>query len=165
MIITSVIRSINNIENENKSIDTLFLEWYETTKRIQRVTTENGKNIALRFMGVTMRLKDGDVLFEDSDEIIVVRIRPCRAICVSPKDNTEMAKLCFELGNKHLPIFLQEGKVYMPYEQSTYNWLNKTDYQATELAAVLSNQANPDMGLYYRQKNYSKKDLTIKIKL
>ena len=165
MIITSVIRSISSQEESIKSIDYLELEWYETTKRIQRQITQNGKEIALRFMGVTMRLKDGDVLLEDSDEIIVVRIKPCRAICVSPKDNTEMAKLCFELGNKHLPIFLQEGKVLLPFEQSTYNWLEKTDYQAIEVSAILSNQANPDMGLYYRQKTYSKKDLTITIKL
>lgn len=163
MIITSVIRSIDP-EKNNKSIDYLFLEWYETSKRIQRVTTEKGKEIALRFMGTTMRLKDGDVLFEDSNEVIVVRIKPCNAICVSPKDPTEMAKLCFELGNKHLPIFLQEGKVFLPFEQSTYNWLSKTEYQTQEALAVLSNQANPDMGLYYRQKAYSKKDLTIKIK-
>lgn len=162
MLITSVIRSLGE-EITTKQIDILSLEWYETTKRIQRVRTDLGEELALRFMGTSMRLQEGDVLYEDADKLIVVNIKPCQSICMHPATALDMATLCFELGNKHLPVFLQDGWVCMPYEDAIYRWLLKTSYQPELRMECLWNQANPDMGLYYRQRNYSKKDLTIKL--
>ena len=162
MIITSVIRSLG-AETPTKQVDRLSLEWYETTKRIQRVRTDLGTELGLRFMGTTMRLQEGDVLYEDAEKLVVVHIKPCKAICMQPASIQDMAVLCFELGNKHLPVFLQDGEVCLPYEDAIYRWLLKTSYHPELRMEQLCCQANPDMGLYYRQPTYSKKDLTIKL--
>lgn len=162
MMITSVIRNLA-ASVPQKRVENLSLEWYETSKRVQRVQTDEGTALALRFTGESMQLREGDVLYEDEEKLIVVRVRPCQAICMRPSSLLEYAAVCFELGNKHLSVFFQEGEILLPYEESIFGWLDQLGYRPLVRAEKLWCQANPDLGMYYRQKTYSKKHLTIRL--
>jgi len=122
MLITATLR--NGIsENMDKHIDHLYLEWYQTTKRIQRLTTADGQSIAIRFLGKGQQLNDGDVLYEDDDKIILVSILPCKSIALINENLLVLGVVAYEIGNKHLPLFVEDNSLFMPYERTMHDWL------------------------------------------
>lgn len=129
MIVSAIIDNINTGRFEGISQDLLAIEWYESSKRIQRLRTVGGQDIAIRLLGDGDRLKDGDVLVQDDKGIIVVHIKPCEAIIIRPETMLDAAAVAFEIGNKHLPLFVQNGEILMPYEATMYDWLMKYGYQ------------------------------------
>ncbi|MGE8511629.1 MAG: urease accessory protein UreE, partial [Chryseobacterium culicis] len=64
MIINQIIGNLSE-NSSDKTIDYLDLEWFETTKRIQRKKTRKGTDIAIKFLREGQRLREGDILFED----------------------------------------------------------------------------------------------------
>ncbi len=70
--------------------------------------------MALKFTKEGQQLQQNDILYEDNDLMIVVDILPCEAIVISPRNMAEMAKVCYEIGNKHLPLFLEEEQLLIP---------------------------------------------------
>ena len=62
-------------------------------------------------------------MFIGEDYAIVVDILPCDAIVVHPHSLTEMGRVCYEIGNKHLPMFIENGEVLLPFEEPIYRWL------------------------------------------
>src|SRR5215217_3786359 len=105
MIIKEKIGSIKNIEINDRVIDSLELEWYETTKRILHKKTNAGKGVVLKFLNQTQSLTEGDILYEDEQSLVVISIKPCEVIVIKPTSMYEMAYCCYEIGNKHLPLF------------------------------------------------------------
>ncbi|WP_293942598.1 MULTISPECIES: urease accessory protein UreE [unclassified Sphingobacterium] len=127
MIITEITRNINR-EQINKRRDPLAIEWYESTKRIQRLRTVEGMDIAVKLLGNTSCLQEGDILYEDEEKIVVVTIKPCEVIKVTAIDFLEVAFVSSEIGNKHLPLFVEANELLMPYERSMYEWLAKNGF-------------------------------------
>ncbi|MCJ7935157.1 MAG: hypothetical protein MUW56_16415 [Chryseobacterium sp.] len=73
MIINQIIGNLTEKPTE-KNIDYLDLEWFETTKRIQRKKTREGTDVAIKFLREGQRLREGDILFEDTEKIIAVNV-------------------------------------------------------------------------------------------
>lgn len=122
MIVTQAIR--NSTPSEvNKQIDYLPIEWYQTSKRIQRLLTTGGLAIAIRFLGKRQCLQDGDILYEDNDKVVMVSILPCEAIVVKFTDLITLGLIAYEIGNKHIPLFVEDKSLFMPYENAMYDWL------------------------------------------
>ncbi len=107
----------------NKNIDWLDLEWHEANKRILHKKTRSGKEVTLKFLNENQNLTQGDILFEDAEIIIAVDIHPCEAIVIKPKTMFEMAAVCYEIGNKHLPLFYQDDELLIAYEAPLFNLL------------------------------------------
>lgn len=126
MLINKKIRKIKDATNE--TLDIVWLHWYETSKRILHRQTVSGKNITLRFLNENPALEAGDVLYEDETTIIVVDILPAEAIVIKPAGLFEMASLCYEIGNKHLPLFYEEGTLLVPYEKPLHQYLLAAGY-------------------------------------
>ncbi len=139
MLIQQKIGNINSTPT-NKKNDWLKLEWHETSKRILHKKTNNGINISLKFMGENQQLTQGDILWEDDESLIVVDIEPCDAIVIEPKDMAEMASICYEIGNKHLPLFYQENKLLVPFEHPLFKLLTAANYQLKVEKQKLLNQ-------------------------
>lgn len=146
MIVKEIIGNVNAGNYAGLPIDTLAIEWYESTKRIQRLVTDGGKDIAIRLLGAGQYLKEGDVLVQNEEGIIVVRIKPCEVIVIQPKTMPEIGAVCFEIGNKHLPLFIQGEEVLMPFERAMFRWLEINGYQPVLAERKLMNmlQANVD---------------------
>src|SRR5690554_3120507 len=111
MTYKDVIGNIETYPIGGKTKDVLDLEWYETTKRVMRKKTTSGSEIIIQFLKVGNRLKEGDILYEDAEKVVLVNILPCDAIQVTPRSIYEMGVICYEIGNKHLPLFLQDDHV------------------------------------------------------
>ena len=129
MIIKEILGNRQNIPLHSRETDTLFLEWFETTKRILRKETTAGRDIAIKLTKEGQRLQDGDILWQEADLTIIVEIIPTEAIVVTPATLLQMGTICYEIGNKHLPLFIQDDQVLVPYEAPLFRLLEAGGYQ------------------------------------
>lgn len=139
MIIHEITGHCDSLNLEGLTIDLLELEWYETTKRIQRKKTVSGMEIGIKFLKEGQRLSQGDVLYQDTQKAVVVDIKPCEAIVICPQTLLEMGTVCYEIGNKHMPLFIQEDAVMMPFEQPMFRWLEGSGYRPEKRTVRLLN--------------------------
>ena len=129
MTIQEIIGNVINIPPDHKKVDLLQIEWFESTKRIQRKRTDDGMDLAIKFLREGQCLHEGDILFEDATKRVLVYIKPCDAIVIQPQSLLEMGTICYEIGNKHLPVFIQEDQVLIPFEDPLYKWLEAAGYK------------------------------------
>jgi len=129
MIIQQIIGNTKTQSIEGLEIDLLEIEWFETTKRIQRKRTNSGVEIAIKFIQEGQRLNQDDILYQDEKKAVVVNIKPCEAIVMTPSSLLEMGTICYEIGNKHLPLFIQNDQIMMPFEMPMYRWLEASGYK------------------------------------
>lgn len=139
MIIKEIIGNIKDVQEKGLTIDPFELEWFETNKRIIRKKSKDGTELALRFLTEGKQLREGDILFREGNTVIVVQILPCEAIVFSPKSLLEMGTICYEIGNKHLPLFIQEDEILVPYEDPLFRWLTVGGYQPRKEVKKLTN--------------------------
>lgn len=139
MLVRESIGNVISYDLEGFEIDVLELEWYEMTKRIQRKVTKGGMEVAIKFLREGQRLTEGDIIYIDDKKAVVVRIIPTDAIVVAPKSMNEMGTLCYEIGNKHMPIFLQNNEILMPFEEPMFRWLVASGFNPIKEVRTLHN--------------------------
>ena len=113
MLVEGVIGNLRDEAGEisevykGKQIDYVKVEWHETHKKIQRKVTQGGVEVGMRFEDSILvhGLKQDDVLYEDDQMIVVVNIQPCDALVIEVEDHHVLPKVCYEVGNKHMPFF------------------------------------------------------------
>jgi urease accessory protein len=83
-------------------------------KRIQRVTTDHGQDVGIRLAGDTVAdLRDGDVLFVDGHNAIVVAVESTDVLVIAPDTVKEMGVVAHNLGNRHMQAqFFDESSEY-----------------------------------------------------
>jgi urease accessory protein len=128
MLIQEKIGNISSYPSNHKIIDWLALHWFETNKRIQRKRTNEGREVALKFLQENPSLTQGDILFEDEQTIIAIEVLPCECLVIAPKNMFEMASVCYEIGNKHLPLFFENDELLVPFEMPLYKLLTAQGY-------------------------------------
>ncbi|MFR9620924.1 MAG: urease accessory protein UreE [Rikenellaceae bacterium] len=142
MLIKEIVGRASQMDLEGMELDYLSLEWYELNKRVQRKVTSGGRDVALKFISEGVMLSDGDVLYYDESQrvAIVVRVEPTAAIVLSPQSMLEMATICYEIGNKHMPLFIDGDDILLPYETSMFRWLVAAGYTPREESRLLLNR-------------------------
>jgi urease accessory protein len=128
MIIKQKLGTLGDFVQDRRIIDRVELEWYETNKRILHKKTLAGREIVLKFLKEQPLLTEDDVVYEDTSLLIVVLIKPCEVIAVRPSSLYQMASLCYEIGNKHLPLFYEKDEVLVPYETPVFNLLTAAGF-------------------------------------
>lgn len=128
MLIQQKTGNLSDLNINSRSIDWLQLEWYEAGKRILRRKTRNGLELALKFLNKNPALTQGDVLYEDEGTIIAVEILPCEVLVIQPVTPFEMASICYEIGNKHLPLFFDKDELLVPFEMPLFRLLQAQGY-------------------------------------
>jgi urease accessory protein len=113
----------------NKIIERLPVEWFETNKRILHKKTYSGIPVTLQFLNNNPDLKDGDILFENDKKVIIVEILPCSCIVVQPENIQQAAALCYEIGNRHLPLFFEENTLLVPTETPLFHLLEASGFR------------------------------------
>lgn len=134
---------IGNLQTFNigsRSVDTVSLEWHEVNKRILHKRTQSGKEVIIKFMNETQSLTQDDVLWCDDKWVIVIDIQPCEAICIKPVSMLQMACVCYEIGNKHLPLFYDNDELLVPYEAPLFRLLSAAGYEPKQQERKLLNQ-------------------------
>ncbi|THU40614.1 urease accessory protein UreE [Niastella caeni] len=128
MLIQQKKGNLSSFNLNNRGIDWLQLEWYETSKRILRKQTQAGNDVALKFLDKNPALTQGDVLYEDETIIVAIDIVPCEVLVIKPTNLFEMASVCYEIGNKHLPLFFEKDEVLVPFEMPLFRLLSSQGY-------------------------------------
>lgn len=132
MLIKEILGNTAQQSTGKLNVDLLELEWYEATKRIQRKTSTGGIDLSIKFLKEGQRLHDGDILYQDNEKAIVVHIIPCDTIAIKPDTMLQMGTVCYEIGNKHMPLFIQEELVLMPFEMPMFRWLEASGYKPSK---------------------------------
>ena len=118
----------NSYPVPHKEIDYLLIEWFETNKRILHKVSSGGKELTLKFLNASPAFAEGDVLYEDESSVIVVAIPTCDCIIITPKDNIELAGACYEIGNRHLPLFYSNDELLVAFEWPLFRWLEVSGF-------------------------------------
>jgi urease accessory protein len=132
MLIQQKTGNIVTTDIGTKTIDYLDLEWYETRKRIMHKRTRSGVEVTIKFLAGNQNLTQGDILFSDDHSVIAVDIQVCDAIIIRPKNMFEMASVCYEIGNKHLPLFYEDDAVLVAFEAPLFRLLGASGYEVEQ---------------------------------
>lgn len=97
-------------------------EWFEADKKRMRKVAEDGTEFGVA-VGAT--IADGDVLAETADKRYFARIRTAQLIEIPVRSMKEMGRLCFELGNRHLSLKVEDDRVLVPYDHPTMEYTKK----------------------------------------
>lgn len=122
----------------HQKIERVALQWYESERNILRKSTDTGREIAFRLLKEGQRLKHDDVVFISDELAIVIEILPSEVIVLSPKTLPEMARACYEIGNKHSPLFLDGDEVTLPFDKPMFEWLQAAGFEPKKAERRLS---------------------------
>ncbi|MGN0164150.1 MAG: urease accessory protein UreE [Candidatus Ornithomonoglobus sp.] len=110
----------------SKYVDRVYVDWFEHNKHILKKISAGGVEIGMR---LKEPLRDGDILYEDKNRVIIVEMNKTELIKISVSDIMEMGRLCFEIGNRHISLAIQPEHVKIPYDEPTYNYLKKLGFR------------------------------------
>jgi urease accessory protein len=130
LLIQKKITTLTQLNIQHRKLDKLYLQWHETGKRLLHKTTENGTVVTLKFLNENPAFADGDVLFADDKTIIAISIVPCTCIVIVPDSHMALAALCYEIGNRHLPLFFDGQELQIPMDEPLYRLLCMQGYPA-----------------------------------
>lgn len=131
MIIKQIIGKIYCADYPSATIDWVHVEWYETSKRLLHKKTSLGKEIVIKLFNETQPLQEGDILWKEDDYAIVVKVLPCEAIVIRPANGYEIAALCYEIGNKHAPLYYQDDELLIPFDKPLHQLLLAAGYSVS----------------------------------
>jgi urease accessory protein len=132
MLIQKKTGHIDSFAIAGRSIDLLPVEWYETGKRIMRRSTKQGRELALKFLQESPALMEGDILYADEQVVIAVEILSCETLVIRASDPQDIAAICYEIGNRHLPLYVEGGELLVPFEEPIYRWLLASGYAVSK---------------------------------
>jgi len=128
MVVKEKIGNLELFSVNNRNIDYVLLDWYETNKRILHKKTISGKEVSMKFLNENQQLTVNDIIYEDDFGLIAIDIKECDAIIIRPKSMYEVAAVCYELGKKHLALFFQEDEILIAYQVPLFKLLTASGY-------------------------------------
>lgn len=116
MIFNQVLGNINEIDNLNDAhIEKIYITSEEALKRIMRVNSDHNHEYGIA-LSENIELKDGDILYRDDKNIIIVKIKGDEVLVIKPNSITEMGIIAHSLGNRHLQAQFEDGKMIIQYD-------------------------------------------------
>lgn len=131
MVSEKVLGNLKEEKFKNLKVDYADFEWHETYKKLHRKVTHSGIEIGLRFDNdiLLQGIKQDDVLYADEKTVVAANILPCEAIIIDiDREHPFMiAKVCYEIGNKHASLFRGENELQFitPYNEPTKVMIEK----------------------------------------
>jgi urease accessory protein len=129
---------------QGRQTDVLELEWFEATKRILRRKSRGGLDVAIQRMDSSPLLHN-DVLWMDEQTVLLVSILPCEAIRVDCREIFQTACLCYDIGNRHAPIFWEENTLWLPFDEPMFRMLEANGYQPKKETKILQNMLRTNL--------------------
>lgn len=131
MLIREKIGNAGSFDIMGRVVDWLEVEWYETGKRILRRRTRGGRELALKFLRESPLLMQGDVLYADEAVVIMVELLACPVLAIPMGDMREVASICYETGNRHLPLYIEGGVLLAPLDEPLFRWLVASSFRVS----------------------------------
>ena len=115
MIIEKVVGNIKRSTTTPVHIERVYLRSDDLVKKIQRVKTDHGKELGIRLKH-GKELIDGDILYQDEKNTIVVSVIEDDVIVIQPTSLLQMGKIAHQLGNRHLPAQFENDEMIVQYD-------------------------------------------------
>jgi urease accessory protein len=115
MIVEKIIGNIRMLDKLPPHIERVYLSSDDLVKRIQRVVTDHGTELGIR-LKETKELTDGDILFMDEKNMIVVSVLPDDLLVIRPASMKQMGEIAHQLGNRHLPAQFEGEEMLIQYD-------------------------------------------------
>lgn len=130
MLCEQVLGKLYDFDTTGKTVEYVDIEWHEAFKKIHRKTTDHGTDIGIRMDDsiLTSGLYQDDVIYADKERVITVNTPPCEVIRVSFCSGYDQmsAKVCYEIGNRHAPLFWGENNTFITlYDEPMLMMLKK----------------------------------------
>ena len=117
MLCEKVLGKLEEMDAAGRRVEYVDIEWHEAFKKIHRKNTDQGTDVGIRMDDTVLSrgLFQGDVIYADDEVIIVVNTPPCEVIEISLTEGHHMmaAKVCYEIGNRHAPLFWGEKGTFI----------------------------------------------------
>jgi len=113
----------------NKTVETISYEWFEANNKVLKKKSSGKTDIGLR---LKEPLFDGALLYEDENKIICLELLPCEVTKIQVSSAKEMGRICFELGNRHLPVSIGDTAISTPYDKPTFEYLQKLGFSCAK---------------------------------
>lgn len=130
MLCEKVLGKLGDFDIQNKQIERVEIEWHEAFKKIHKKVTDMGTEVGIRMDDsiLSRGLYQDDVIYQDENRMIAVNTPPCEVIRVSLTQGHEKmaAKVCYEIGNRHAPLFWGDGDTFITiYNEPMMDMLKK----------------------------------------
>ena len=126
----------------SESIDTVLID-FDRRHRLRIVlTTEAGRDVLLDFPQA-VRLRDGDGLVTE-EGIVRVRARPEPLLEIHAHDESELIRIAWHLGNRHLPVQLLGDRIRIRADHVIQAMVEGLGGHAEEIDAPF----DPEAGAY-----------------
>ena len=131
MIFNQVLGDINEIDNVNDAhIEKIYITSEEALKRIMRVNSDHNHEYGIA-LSENIELKDGDILYHDDKNIIIVKIKGDDVLVIKPNSMTDMGIIAHALGNRHLQAQFEDGKMIIQYDSLVEGELKRDNINYT----------------------------------
>ena len=131
MLCEKILGRADQTDLSGRQLDYVNIEWFEAFKKIHKKVTDKGEEVAIRLDDTVLSrgLYEGDILYLDKERALVVHTPKCMVIRVKVDENHPhmAAKVCYEIGNRHAPLFYgeEENTFITPYNEPMYLMLEK----------------------------------------
>ncbi len=131
MICEKLIGALDTLDVSGRRVEYVDIEWHEAFKKLHKKTTDKGTEVGIRMEDwvLSRGLYEGDVIYEDAELVIAVHTPPCEVIVISvePGHGASAAKVCYEIGNRHAPLFLGDDahSFITVYNEPMFHMLTK----------------------------------------
>ncbi len=119
---------ISSYEIQDKSLDNISFEWFEVHKRISHKISQNGTSLQIKFLNENPNFQEGDILYETSTHLGIVQIIPCKCLVIQAKEMQTLAAACYEIGNRHLPLFMEGNELMVAYDKPLSRYFEALNY-------------------------------------
>lgn len=117
MLCEQVLGKLEDLDVSGKTVEYVDIEWHEAFKRIHKKITDQGREVGIRMDDsiLSRGLFQGDVIYQDETVIVAVNTPPCEIIeiTLAPGHEKMAAKVCYEIGNRHAPLFWGENDTFI----------------------------------------------------
>ena len=142
MLCEKILGNLKDSKYQGKTVEYVEIDWHDAYHKIHSKTTKEGTEVGIRLDNdvLTNGLRRGDVLYEDDEKVIAVQIPACEAIVASIKPHHEkmIAKLCYEIGNRHATLFWgeEENTFVTPYNEPMLTMIQKIHGVTAEVKTI-----------------------------
>ena len=117
MLCEQVLGKLEDLDVSGRTVEYVDIEWHEAFKRIHKKITDQGREVGIRMDDsiLSRGLFQGDVIYQDETVIVAVNTPPCEIIeiALAPGHEKMAAKVCYEIGNRHAPLFWGENDTFI----------------------------------------------------
>jgi len=97
-----------------RHVEKVILPLAALTKRVQRVTSDHGREFGIRLAPDAPGLREGDILVDEGADLVVVALEPTDVLIIAPDSLERMGVVAHNLGNRHLPAQFFPAEVSFP---------------------------------------------------